>query len=65
MGFALVIGLLAWLLRDRVIHAVLRLLTKLHRQSRSRRAVGGALLVVVVVLVVGFLHWAHKLQALP
>ena len=65
VGVALAGGLLVWLLRDRAMHAVLRLLARWAGHSRRRRAVSGAALVVAVVLAVGALHWAHKLDQVP
>ena len=65
VGVALAGGLVVWLLRDRAMHAVLRLLARWAGHSRRRRAVSGAALVVAVVLAVGALHWAHKLDQVP
>ena len=54
----------AWL-RDRLLHALLRCLAGRPGQRPARRWGGLLALLLGVVLVIGALHWAHKLQALP
>lgn len=59
------LGLVVWLIRDRLALLAVRAMARWSMQSRRRRWLHGLGLAALLVSAIGLLHWAHKLHGVP
>lgn len=63
VGAALACGRVAWLVRDRALHPLLRLLARWAACPPAARAAVALAAMAIAVLLVGALHWGYPGQA--